>query len=178
MFIYIEFCVFFKININFGTFSCFVMVLFFHSTICFEIYSCLGIIYYLSMPNDFLGQCIFFITVHWTLTWVYYIVFNHFPTLNIFGCFVLFYFLYLFFLEFIWVTLVNKTIQISSVRLCNTPSAYCIMRSPLTVKSLSVTTIYLPFVLLPLCPTPFSSGNRHIVVCGCYLFLFLKCMNI
>lgn len=44
-----------------------------------------------------------------------------------------------FFRKSIGVTLVNKTVQVSSVQLNNTPSAYCMVHSPPKFKSLPTT---------------------------------------
>ena len=73
-------------------------------------------------------------------------------------------------MEFNWVTLINKIIQISGVQFYKTSSVYFIVCSPPQVKSPSI-TIYPTFTLLTLL-TPLPSGNHHTVVCV-WLLLFL-----
>ena len=73
-------------------------------------------------------------------------------------------------IEFIGVTLMNKTIQVSGVQLCNTSAAQCIVYSASKVKSVSC------HHLSPCCPlappsSPFPSGNHHSVVSVCFFLI-------
>ena len=80
--------------------------------------------------------------------------------------------MFVFFIEYIGVTLVNKTIQVSSVQLNTTSSAPCIVLSLPKVKSLPVTFCH-PFALFPFLPTLFPSSNHHTLVCVCLFRIFL-----
>ena len=103
-----------------------------------------------------------------------------------------------FLIEFIGVTLVNKTILVSSVQLNNASPAYCITYSLPEVTFFPV-PIYLAFAHLYVSPFPFLSGYHHNVVhiylssaskhpspltavslfhvCFCFSFLLLLLLN-
>ena len=90
-------------------------------------------------------------------------------------------------MEFIGVTLVHKTIQVSSVQLNKTSSAQCIMHPLLKVKFLSIpiypphslpssTSPYPPFplaitVLLSVCVS-------YMCVCVCFIYVTCACVHI
>ena len=67
-------------------------------------------------------------------------------------------------IKLIGVTVVNNTIQTSSVRLSDTSSVYCTVRPPPPVSSPSVTTHWTPFALYRSLLPP---GERPAVVCVC-----------
>ena len=77
-----------------------------------------------------------------------------------------------FFIEFISMTLVNKSIQVSSVQVNKTSSAHCIVRSLPQIRSLSV-PIYPPFVHFHLPHPPSLSLYRCPGLCVIYILLCL-----
>ena len=71
------------------------------------------------------------------------------------------------FIKFIWVTLVNKIIQVSGVQFYSISSGHCIGYSPTQVNSPSI-TIYPPCT--PSLP-PFPQQSQHCCPCP-WVFLF------
>ena len=83
----------------------------------------------------------------------------------------------LFFIEFIGVTLVNKTIQDSNVQVNKTSSAYSIVYLSPKEKSPSI-TIYLLFALFHIPPPPFPLAiTRLLSVSMCYMYIYIVFLN-
>ena len=79
-----------------------------------------------------------------------------------------------FLIEFIGVTLVHKTTQLSSVQLNSTPSAHCTGCPLPEAKPLSLCLpICLPFARTHVHLPPFSSCCRHAVVCVYMLYIHI-----
>ena len=75
-------------------------------------------------------------------------------------------------IEFIGMTLVNRTTQVSSVRPNKTSSAYCIVHLPPKVKSLFAPT-YPPFAHFHLTTPPFPSSYHHTAICVYVSYMYM-----
>ena len=74
------------------------------------------------------------------------------------------------FKKFIGVTLVHKTIQVSSVQLSKTSSARCIVRRLPTASPFS--TPFMPPLPSSTSPSAFPSDYHHAVVCVCVIYTY------